>query len=438
MLGHPHQQVGEAMWQQCSQVTLHTLQSIQSETPVGNDPPLTGGSRTLQSQAGRQGLSPQKLHDSHGECKHRATDSCCREPECCREHIRGCCCWLTGLRLEQIQQNSPGPYLRNWHQNWAQPEHKTHRSFWELAPQCPSSVPITHETKRGVSKPQHRKECTPCLMARAEEQLLLLLPFSWISHCYCWMGGEKKRRPVSISGGGRKWCDRRPRFCSCLLWSDSVQLSGALHQCKKTQWAVSVMPDPCWWQSTTWAGVSPSCPSSPQRQWKLEAEKPSRTTWHPGHHTPPYYFGVMSEVPAPGHKWSTVIAELTARSPQWCNTPQTCSSVVRINTQALSKQPAFILPHTQSRQQDSEPQAGEGNPLKMRSCPLSYISHTPNVCLSLTNYLIAAISEIPEEKEKKKHKPQTCYYWFWVQFECGVRGVKQLSSLLVPISIPLS
>lgn len=86
----------------------------------------------------------------------------------------------------------PGPYLRNWHQNWAQPEHKTHRSCWELTPQCPSSVPITHETKRGVSKPQHRKECTPCLMARAEEQLLLLLPFSWISHCYCWMGGEKK------------------------------------------------------------------------------------------------------------------------------------------------------------------------------------------------------------------------------------------------------
>lgn len=56
MLGYPHQQVEEAMWQQCSQVTLHTLQSIQSETPMGNDPPLTGGSRTLQSQAGRQGL----------------------------------------------------------------------------------------------------------------------------------------------------------------------------------------------------------------------------------------------------------------------------------------------------------------------------------------------------------------------------------------------
>lgn len=41
--------------------------------------------------------------------------------------------------------------------------------------------------------------------------------------------------------------------------------------------------------------------------------------------------------------------------------------------------------HTQSRQQDSKPQTGEGNPLKMRSCPLSYISHTPNICLSLTN-----------------------------------------------------
>lgn len=71
---------------------------------------------------------------------------------------------------------------------------------------------------------------------------------------------------------------------------------------KNTVSGVRVMPDPCRWHSTTWAGVSPSCPSSPQRQWKLEAEKPSRTTWHPGHHTPPYYFGVMSEVPVPGHK----------------------------------------------------------------------------------------------------------------------------------------
>lgn len=108
MLGHPHQQLGEATWQRRSQGALYTLQSIQSETSVGNEPPLTGGSRALQSRAGRQGLSPQRLHDSHGEGKHRATDSCCREPECCRGHVRGCfCCQLAGPSLEQIQQNSP-------------------------------------------------------------------------------------------------------------------------------------------------------------------------------------------------------------------------------------------------------------------------------------------------------------------------------------------
>lgn len=32
------------------------------------------------------------------------------------------------------------------------------------APRSMSSVPITHETKRRVSKPQHRKECAPGLI----------------------------------------------------------------------------------------------------------------------------------------------------------------------------------------------------------------------------------------------------------------------------------
>lgn len=37
---------------------------------------------------------------------------------------------------------------------------------------------------------------------------------------------------------------------------------------------------------------------------------------------------------------------------------------------------------------------------------MSYISHTPNICLSLTNYLMAAISEIPEGRKKNKTKKQ--------------------------------
>lgn len=34
----------------------------------------------------------------------------------------------------------------------------------ERAPRSTSSVPITHETKRRVSKPQHRKECAAGLI----------------------------------------------------------------------------------------------------------------------------------------------------------------------------------------------------------------------------------------------------------------------------------
>lgn len=208
---------------------------------------------------------------------------------------------FTGVNLEWDQRSSkisPGVSLCNWDQNSAQVKlrkNPTEAVCLEHAPCSVSSVPITHRQREKSANHNTGKNVLRATSGLGSEEQLLLL-FSLVLYCYCWMGGEK-RRSVNISGGGRKWCDSRAWFHSCQLWSDSFWFSRALCQHKNPE-HVRIVPTQsevfhwCLWRQRAKIGWKLCLlfwqTRSSSGSWSLE--KWSSTTWHKGCHSQPSHF----------------------------------------------------------------------------------------------------------------------------------------------------
>lgn len=223
----PAEEVQQAWW------SLQSTKPHKPKTSADSDPELTSGSCAFPSQTGWWGFSPQRLCNSHGEGKCKAKNSCCGQPEHHSKYFRAClCCQF----LKQVQRNSrisPGSYLHNWDQNYTQAKRKNPQEPFvtSLLPAPEALVPLHARQREESANHNTGKNVLPASSGLSWEEQLL---FSRISHCYCLMGGEK-RRSGSISGGGRKWWDCKAWSCSCLLWSESFQLSRALCQYKNSE-----------------------------------------------------------------------------------------------------------------------------------------------------------------------------------------------------------
>lgn len=235
-----------------------------------------------------------------------------------------------------------------------------------------------------------------------EEQLLLqllLLLFSLILYCYCLVGGEK-RRSVSISGGGRKWCDFKAWFHSCQLWSDSFWFSRMCqHKNSEHVRIVAIQSElfhRCLWRQRkrkvgNFVFLPKMLPVTLEAgAWRSEAAQ----SWHKECHSQPSHFSRQTAgepvVSVLEHMCSTATAELPVRSPYGStqsNIQQSPSFAVKVKTPTLPKQKIFLLPYVHkegSRTRAFHPCWESETPWKHRAapCPASHTdTHPMPICL---------------------------------------------------------